>query len=186
MTADGMSAFDASRLIDAIAQRRDRGAFSELFAYYAPRLKGYLVRRGATADLAEELAQETLMTVWGKAALFDPGRANASAWIFTILRNLHIDRLRGDRPALPESEIPEQADSQPQADQLIDVARRSARLRAALAALPPEQAEVVRLSFFDDRPHADIERSLGIPLGTVKSRLRLAVGKLRSLLETDE
>ena len=177
---------DPEGLIEAVAQRRDRAAFGELFSYYAPRLKAYLVRRGAPAELAEELAQETMLTVWRKASLFEADRASASTWIFTIVRNLRVDQLRRLRPTLDVSEIPEEPDTRPLSDHTIDVARRSARLRAALATLPPEQAEVVRLSFFDDRPHAEIEQALGIPLGTVKSRLRLAVSKLRNLLEGDE
>lgn len=178
--------FDATGLIDAIAQQRDRAAFGKLFAYYAPRVKGYLMRRGATTELAEELAQEAMLIVWRKASLFEADRATASAWIFTIVRNLRIDQLRRDRLMVDEDEIPEQVDTRPPSDHVIDTARRSARLRAALATLPPDQAEVVRLSFFDDRTHADIERALGIPLGTVKSRLRLAVAKLRNLLEGDQ
>lgn len=177
---------DPEGLIEAVAQRRDRAAFGELFSYYAPRLKAYLVRRGAPAELAEELAQETMLTVWRKASLFEADRASASTWIFTIVRNLRVDQLRRLRPMLDVSEIPEEPDTRPLSDHTIDVARRSARLRAALATLPSEQAEVVRLSFFDDRPHAEIEQALGIPLGTVKSRLRLAVSKLRNLLEGDE
>jgi RNA polymerase sigma-70 factor, ECF subfamily len=186
MMAGTGKSLDAEGLIDAIAQRRDRAAFGELFAYYAPRAKAYLVRRGATAELAEELAQETMLVVWRKASMFDADHASASAWIFTIARNLRIDQLRRDRPMVGENEIPDQQDTRPLSDQVIDAAQRSARLRAALATLPPEQAEVVRLSFFDDRPHAEIERALEIPLGTVKSRLRLAVAKLRNLLEGDQ
>lgn len=185
MMADTGEFFDAEGLIDAIAQRRDRAAFGQLYSFYAPRLKAYLVRRGATVELAEELAQETMLTVWRKASLYEADRASASAWIFTIMRNLRIDQLRRDRLMVGDSENPEEADTRPLSDHLIDAARRSVRLRAALATLPPEQAEVVRLSFYDDRPHGEIERALGIPLGTVKSRLRLAVAKLRNLLEGD-
>jgi RNA polymerase sigma-70 factor, ECF subfamily len=174
---------DAEGLIEAIAQRGDRAAFGALFSYYAPRLKAYLVRRGAAAELAEELAQETMLAVWRKASLFDAGRASASAWIFTIVRNLTIDQRRRDRPMGGEIGQAEEADTRPLPDHLIDAARRSARLRSALATLPPEQADVVRLSYFDDRPHAEIERALAIPLGTVKSRLRLAIARLRNILE---
>jgi RNA polymerase sigma-70 factor (ECF subfamily) len=186
MTIDDSDEFDAARLIDAVARSHDRAAFVALFGYYAPRLKAYLVRCGVTTDLAEELVQEALLTVWRKAPLFDPVRASASAWIFTIVRNLRIDRLRRDRFVLDDSLLREEVDPQPPADHRIDRTRRHHRLHAALATLSPEQTEVLRLSFFDDRPHAEIERALGIPLGTVKSRLRLAVGKLRKLLEGDE
>ena len=177
---------DAAALIRAIAEDRDRAAFAELFVRYAPRLKAYMRRLGAADEVAEEIVQETMLMVWRKAALFDPARAGASTWIFTILRNLRIDMMRRTRPLPPELDTLAEEVEPAEADSLIDAARRSARLRAALASLPPEQAEVVRLSFFDERPHAEIERALGIPLGTVKSRLRLAMIKLRSVLEDGE
>ncbi len=173
---------DAAALIRAIAEQRDRAAFAALFVQYAPRLKAYVRRLGAADDAAEEIVQETMLMVWRKAALFDPARAAPSTWIFTILRNLRIDMLRRARPLPPELAAGEPAEPA-DADDLIDAAQRTARLRAALASLPAEQAEVVRLSFFDERPHAEIERALGIPLGTVKSRLRLAMARLRRVLE---
>lgn len=176
---------DAAALIVAIATTRDRAAFAALFAHYAPRLKAYMMRLGANSDFAEEMAQETMLTVWRKAALFDPARAAPAAWIFTILRNRRIDVLRRDRLALPDVDPTEEPAPPPAADGVIDAAEQVERLRAALATLPPEQADVVRLSFFDDRPHAEIERVLGIPLGTVKSRLRLAIARLRHVLDVD-
>jgi RNA polymerase sigma-70 factor (ECF subfamily) len=175
---------DPATLIRAIAASGDRSAFAALFAYYAPRIKGYMVRLGAGNELAEEMAQETMLAIWRKAAQFDPARATASAWVFTIARNLRIDAIRRARLALPETD-PASEPPPPAADAVLDAARRAQRLRDALSTLPAEQAEVVRLSFFDDRPHAEIERALNIPLGTVKSRLRLAIAKLRTLLEDD-
>jgi RNA polymerase sigma-70 factor (ECF subfamily) len=177
---------DAAALIVAIARDRDRDAFAKLFAYYAPRLKAYMLRLGARGDFAEEMAQETMLTVWRKAALFDPARAAPAAWIFTILRNRRIDVLRRARLALTEIDPSDEQAPPPMADGELDARQRIARLRAALATLPSEQADVVRLSFFDERPHAEIERVLGIPLGTVKSRLRLAMMRLRHILEGDE
>jgi len=183
---DEAPAREAAALIRAIAERRDRAAFAALFVQYAPRLKAYMRRLGAADDAAEEIVQETMLMVWRKAALFDPARAAASTWIFTILRNLRIDMLRRSRPLPPELAAAGEAAEAADADDLIDAAQRTARLRAALASLPAEQAEVVRLSFFDERPHAEIERALGIPLGTVKSRLRLAMARLRRVLEGEE
>jgi RNA polymerase sigma-70 factor (ECF subfamily) len=171
------------RLIHAIATRGDRTAFTALFMRFAPRLKAYLLRRGLDGAAAEELAQEALLIVWRKAAQFDPARASAAAWMFTIARNLRIDAARRARVALPEPDPTEEPAAVPTADSILAAEDRGARVRAALAALPAEQAEVVRLSFFDERRHADIERTLGIPLGTVKSRLRLAMSRLRLLLE---
>ncbi len=180
---DARAQEDAAALILAIAAGRDRRAFAALFAYYAPRIKGYMLRLGASNELAEEIAQETMLAVWRKAALFDVARASASAWVFAIARNLRIDALRHARLAPTELDPAFEPVSPPGADIMLDADRRARRLSAAIAMLPPEQVEVVRLAYFDDRPHVEIERALGIPLGTVKSRLRLAISKLRTLLE---
>ena len=166
----------------AIAADGDRAAFTQLFGHFAPRVKSYLLRQGASAQAAEELAQETLLTVWRKAALFDPARAGASTWIFTIARNLRIDAIRRDRPPLAADD-PSDAAPQAEADAVVLAAERDLRIRRAMKALPQEQAEIIHLSFFSDEPHSAIAERLGLPLGTVKSRLRLAVGRLRALLE---
>jgi len=178
-------AVTAERLIVEIATRGDRGAFAALFLQFAPRVKAYLSRRGLEGAVAEELAQEALLTVWRKAAQFDPSRASAAAWIFTIARNLRIDAARRTQSAPRAPDPTDEPPHPPAADAMLAADDRGARVTAALATLPAEQAEVVRLAFFDDRPHADIERVLGIPLGTVKSRLRLAMSRLRKLLEDD-
>ena len=167
-------------LIGRIAATADRAAFAELFQHFAPRVKSYALRLGAPGPAAEELAQETLLAVWRKAAQFDADRASASTWIFTIARNLRIDALRRERPPPPPED---DADPAPLADMLLSDAEQGGRVRQALAALPPEQLQVIRLSFFSDAPHAAIAESLGLPLGTVKSRLRLAMIRLRSQLE---
>ena len=180
---DGTPSVDGGALLAAIATRGDRKAFAALFAHFAPRVKGYLLRLGLPNAQAEELAQETMLTVWRRAEQFDPATGGAAAWIFTIARNLRVDALRRDRLA-PRLEIMAEEPPPPlAADAVIETVQHSDRVRAALETLPPEQAEVVRLSFFDDRPHAEIEQALGIPLGTVKSRLRLAMTRLRTLLD---
>lgn len=187
MTADAATeraGAEDARLILAIAERADRAAFARLFEKYAPRVKSYLLRQGAPAETAEELAQETLLTVWRKAALFDPARAGASTWIFTIARNRRLDVLRRERRPVIEPGAEEAAD-EPLPDALLAAAQRDARLRAAVAALPPDQAEAVRLAYFQDKPHAEIAQELGLPLGTVKSRLRLALARLRAAAEVD-
>jgi RNA polymerase sigma-70 factor, ECF subfamily len=176
---------DPARLIQAIATHGDRASFAALFMRFAPRVKAYLLRLGLDNATAEEQSQEVLLIVWRKAVQFDPARASAAAWIFTIARNLRIDAARRAQRAPP---VPDPADDplpMPAADAILAAEDRSARVRAALAALPAEQADVIRLAFFDDRAHADIERVLGIPLGTVKSRLRLAMSRLRGLLDDD-
>lgn len=174
---------DPAQWIVAIASRQDRTAFAALFEFYAPRVKAMLMRQGAAPDAAEDLAQETLVTVWRKSAYFDPARASASAWIFTIARNLRVDRLRNDNRAriyaaseTIEGEEPERPDG------VLDTAQRQERVRAALGQLPAEQVQVLKLSFFEDRAHAHIAAQLDLPLGTVKSRLRLAMNRLRNLL----
>lgn len=170
-------------LIRRIADDADRDAFALLFEHFAPRVKAYMRKLGAMDAQAEDMAQEALFAVWRKAAMFDPARAGASTWVFTIARNLRIDTLRRERPTdpLPEGELPG-AEEQPGAESEMIIEERDQSLRAALSLLPPQQAQLVRLAFYEDRPHREIENMLGIPLGTVKSRLRLALQRLRATL----
>ncbi len=175
---------DVAALIGAVAGQ-DKAAFATLFAYFAPRVKGMLMRSGFDAARAEEVAQETLLTVWRKAALFDPAGASGAAWIYTIARNLRIDTLRRDQRGtrmlnLVEREPPDEAASP--VDQLATV-QIQRRIRDALTGLSQEQREVVALSFFESKAHPEIAEALGIPLGTVKSRLRLAMKHLRDTLD---
>lgn len=178
------AASNAAQWIVAIATRQDRAAFAALFDFYAPRLKTMLIRMGAGAEVAEDVAQDALLAVWRKAQLYDPQRATASAWIYSITRNLRIDRLRRERRAklfeLYEAAAPAEAPERP--DGALDTAQDEARVRAALRELPEEQVRVVQLSFFEGRAHGDIAKLLDLPLGTVKSRLRLAMSRLRNLL----
>lgn len=168
-------------LILAIAERGDRAAFSTLFTAFAPKVKAFLIRRGAAAP--EELTQEVMLTVWRKAGFFDPARGTGEAWLFAIARNACIDaaRRRRGQPLLeldPVADAPEP----PRGDLELEASQDARRVHDAIGALSPEQLAVVRLSFFDDRPHAEIAERLGLPLGTVKSRLRLAMKRLRDLL----
>jgi RNA polymerase sigma-70 factor (ECF subfamily) len=172
----------------AVAESADRPAFAALFRHFAPRIKSFLVRGGASEALAEELAQETMVVMWRRAASFDPARAQVSTWLYTIARNLRIDshRRTAGRPVdTPDDWDPEQqpADAHLTPDELLQATQSERRVRQALAELPPEQAQVLRLSFFDEQPHGRIAQDLGIPLGTVKSRIRLAVTQLRRILE---
>jgi len=181
-----LSSEDLSRLMLMVALERDRQAFAALFAYFAPRLKSFLLRSNITGSLAEEIVQETMLAVWQKASYFDPARAGVSTWIFAIARNQRIDRLRRDRERQIDSPgadlYEEQKDEAPSAEAAIVADEQANRLRQAMKALSAEQALILRLSFFLEKPHAEIARELGIPLGTVKSRVRLAIGHLRSLL----
>jgi RNA polymerase sigma factor (sigma-70 family) len=172
----------------AVAASADRPAFAALFRHFAPRLKGFLLRAGVDEALAEEMAQEAMVVLWRRAASFDPQRAQLSTWLFTIARNLRIDHLRrragaGEAPAEDWDAEQQPVDAHLAPDELLLAAQRESGLRQALAELPPEQAQVLRMSFFDEHPHSRIAQDLGIPLGTVKSRIRLAVAQLRRLLE---
>jgi RNA polymerase sigma-70 factor (ECF subfamily) len=172
-------------LIIAVARHQDRAAFATLFGHFAPRVKAYLQRRGSGASQAEELAQEAMLAVWRKATLYDPARATAAAWVFAIARNLWIDTLRRSRLSLPPPDPSDDPVPIPLADALLTAEDRARRLHAALQDLRPEQMESLQLAFFDDRSHKEIEQMLGVPLGTVKSRLRLAMSRLRALLGND-
>ncbi|OJU70054.1 MAG: RNA polymerase subunit sigma [Rhizobiales bacterium 63-7] len=164
-----------------VAQRRDRQAFALLFRYFGPRLKTFFLRWTPSSAAAEDLVQETMLTVWRKASYFDAGRAGVATWIFTIARNIRIDHLRRQRDPLslqPEPDIaPETVE-----DGVLG-AERDARVRSALTALSPEQQTIIRLSYFSEKSQTEIADELGIPLGTVKSRTRLAMNRLRALLE---
>ena len=178
---------DWAQLIGAVAARQDRAAFSELFEHFAPRVKAFMRRSGISDGAAEELAQETLITIWRKAALFVPASTGAPAWIFTIARNLRIDALRRERRSASNntSDIDSEflLDEGRHADAIVAATQADSRVRAALADLSEEQRRVVELSFYQEMAHAEIASELEIPLGTVKSRLRLAMKKLRGLLE---
>jgi RNA polymerase sigma-70 factor (ECF subfamily) len=180
-------ASDADDLIERIGQAADRQAFAELFRRFAPRIKSYLKRLGCETGQAEELTQETMVMVWRRAQMFDRRRAGAATWLFTIARNKRIDALRRERR--PEIDLGDPAlvrDPAPSAEEPLLLRQRAGRLAAALAELPPEQAELVRLAYFDERSQSTIAAERRLPLGTVKSRLRLALLRLRRSLEETE
>jgi RNA polymerase sigma-70 factor (ECF subfamily) len=166
-----------------VAQRRDREAFAGLFHWFAPRVKRYMQRLGVDPELAEDLAQETLVQIWRKAGQYDPCKAAPSTWVFTVARNLRIDRIRRQR--LFEVELTDEADAE---DEREDSHQRmlerldSGRLAALLAGLPADQMEVIRLAYFEGLSHAEVGKALDVPLGTVKSRLRLALARLRKAM----
>lgn len=175
--------FDADLL--AVARRRDREAFARLFDHFAPRIKSYLMRAGLPADRAEDLAQEVMLTVWRRANTFDPRKSTAATWIFTIARNRRIDLLRRREP---ESVELEEGEGEAEEEFLAGMEASDARLmrerlERAIEALPPEQAEVLRRFFVEGKAHSEIADELGLPLGTVKSRLRLAMARLRSYFD---
>ena len=174
------------RLIEQIALRRDRDAFAALFAYFAPRLKAWLIKSGATPGAAEDFAQDAMLAVWRKADLFDARKARAATWIFTIARNKRLDMLRRDARPLPTPEVDLAGEDVRRPDDLLAMSEDAERVRDALTRLTPDHVEILRLAFFLDNPHSEIARRLDLPLGTVKSRIRNALIKLRLMLEPSE
>lgn len=172
-----------SAVLRKVAEDADRAAFAALFAHFAPRVKAYMMRLGSDATSAEELAQEALATVWRKASQYDPSKAAASTWIFTIARNLRIDAFRREkRPELDPEDPALVPDAPAPADDMVIAGQQAERIRAALRKLPSEQRQVVRMSFYDDKSHSEIADELDLPIGTVKSRIRLAFQRLRESL----
>ena len=175
---------DPAVLLTRIARERDKAALAALFKLFAPRLKSMMLKLGADNALAEDLVQETLLTVWRKAELYSAERGAPSTWIFTIARNLRIDQLRrqSNKP-YEDLDGLELASDAPLGSFVIEQNQVIARVTKALETLSEEQREVVRLSFIHNLPHAEIAIKVGIPLGTVKSRLWLAYDRLRPMLE---
>ena len=182
--ATNMSGKLMADLLQLVAVDRDIDAFRQLFQSYAPRVKSYMMRQGADANTAEELAQETLLTVWRKAALYSGEKGSPTTWIFTIARNLRIDRLRREFPwqELPEGHN-ETASTDIAPDEAVSETERRIKVQAALATLPEDQHEVVSLSYIEGLSHSEIAERLSLPLGTVKSRMRLAYQKIRDAVE---
>ncbi|MEM9874622.1 MAG: sigma-70 family RNA polymerase sigma factor, partial [Myxococcota bacterium] len=167
--------------LEAIAARRDREAFAVLYRRYAPRVRAFLLRRRAEPSAATDVMQDVMLTVWHKADRYDPQRASVASWVFTIARNRYIDRVRRERRPEPEPEE-EVAPSDRAPDRRVDADRRHARVRAAVASLPEEQRQLIALAYLEGRSQTEIAAATGLPLGTVKSRFRLAMKKLRATM----
>lgn len=179
--SDVDSADRLNDLIVAVGRDRDRAAFQALFTHFAPRLKAFMQGQRIDAGLAEEIVQETMVNVWRKAAQFDPSKASAATWFFAIARNMRVDLLRKARRPEPDMDDPALVpDAEPLAHELISREQEAARLKQAFAGLPQDQQEVLNLVYMEDQTHAQVAESLGIPLGTVKSRIRLALKRMRS------
>jgi RNA polymerase sigma-70 factor (ECF subfamily) len=181
---DTLSSDEVNQLLLAIAARQDRAAFAELFNFAAPRVKSYMMRTGSAPEFAEEIAQEAMLQVWRKASYFDPTRASATTWIFAIARNLRIDFQRKAKFSQPLRVDPSSvSEDERTPEEILFVRVDEDRVRAAMQALSPEQETILRLSFFRDRPHSEIARELDLPIGTVKSRIRRALVRLKTMLE---
>lgn len=167
-------------LLLAVGRARDKDAFRALFALLAPRVRAFVGRRGTDAATAEDAVQEAFVNVWRKAHLYDPAKSSAVTWIYTVARNAKIDLIRRSaRPALDPDDPAFAADPVGTPHQEFAAARDRERLARALATLPEEQREVLRLAFFAEKSQTEIAADLGLPLGTVKSRTRLALQRLR-------
>lgn len=161
---------------------RDRAAFAELFGHFAPRIKGFLMRSGADAGLAEECAQDVMTTLWRKADRFDPSRASLSTWLFTIARNRRIDLLRRENRPEPE-ELPWGPEPEPDQADLVSLQQETNKLGKAIAALPPAQRDLIEKAYFGELTQSEIAGLTGLPLGTIKSRLRLTLDRLRHAMK---
>ena len=169
--------------IDRIRNAQDQAAFAELFRHFAPRVKAFLMKSGADAAQAEECMQEVMATIWQKAHLFDPSRASVATWIFTVARNRRIDMLRRQRRPEPE-DLPWGPEAEPDQEDVVVFQQESDLLRRALADLPGAQRELVERAYFGDMSHREIADATGLPLGTIKSRIRLALDRLRHAMDS--
>ena len=174
-----------SALLRRVAESRDRAAFAALFDHFAPRVKSFMMRKGSNAEQAEDLVQEAMIAVWTKAAMFSSDRGSVSTWIFTIARNLRIDRLRREKSQLyTDLEDFDAPDLRTDAEESLGRSQEDNHVAEALSQIPEEQRQLLILSYVEDVPQSEIATRLNIPLGTVKSRMRLGYSRLRKLLES--
>jgi RNA polymerase sigma-70 factor (ECF subfamily) len=176
-TAEGQEA-EWIACVERIRKSQDQAAFADLFRHFAPRVKGYLMKSGASASLAEECSQDVMATLWHKAHLYDPARASVATWIFTIARNRRIDILRKQNRPEPE-DLPWGPEAEPEPADVLALQQESRKLALALAELPAKQRELLEKAYFGDLSHGEIAAETGLPLGTIKSRIRLALERLR-------
>ncbi len=175
---------DWGEALRAVRDRRDTDAFAALFRHFAPRVKAYLMRSGTSDAMAEDCAQEAMATLWRKAHLYDPSRASVATWVFAIARNRRIDALRRVRPE-PET-LPWGPEADPDPADLLTLEQESRRLARALAVLPEKQRALIEAAYFGDMTRSEIATRTGIPIGTIKSRIRLALDRLRHALAQDK
>ena len=165
-----------------IRQSQDNAAFAAIYRHFGPRVKAFLMRSGADAGLAEECMQDVMATVWTKSHMFDPSRASLATWVFTIARNKKIDVLRKQRRPEPE-DLAWGPDHEPDQEDVMSFQQESAQLSKAVAELPEKQRVLIERAFFADLSHSEIAAETGLPLGTIKSRIRLALERLRRSMQ---
>ncbi len=179
-----MSDFDEMHWVACMARVRDaqdQSAFTSIFEHFAPKVKGFLMKSGASEAQAEECMQDVMATIWTKAALFDPSRASLATWVFTIARNRRIDAFRRDRRPEPE-DITWGPEAEPDQADVMAFQQEADRLSQAIASLPEKQRDLIERAYFGDLSHSEIAEATGLPLGTIKSRIRLALDRLRHAL----
>jgi RNA polymerase sigma factor (sigma-70 family) len=177
VVADRAGTEDWAALLLRVRDARDRAAFAALFRHFAPRVKAFLMRTGTPEAMAEDCAQDVMATLWHKAHLYDPTRAGVATWIFTIARNRRIDAIRRVRPE-PE-DLPWGPEPEPDQTDMLVMQQESRRLGAAMAQLPQNQRDLIERAFLGEVSHTEIAAETGLPLGTIKSRIRLALERLR-------
>lgn len=170
-----------AELMLRVRDAQDEAAFAAVFEHFAPRIKGFLMRSGTTGALAEEVAQDVMATVWHKAHLFDPTRASVATWVFTIARNRRIDAVRKQRRPEPE-DLGWGPEPEPDQADVMELQQETERLAEAIAQLPPKQRELIQRAYFGELSHSEIAAETGLPLGTIKSRIRLALERLRQAM----
>lgn len=186
-TSQTDDSLDLAACIEEIASQKSRDAFTRLFNHMAPRIKAYCLKRGASLAEAEETAQETMIQVWRRAGQFDPARAAATTWVFTIARNKRIDLFRKEQhPEVTADDLIQSMSDPVDAESRLEQAEAGETLAEKIRDLSPDQAEVIHKAFFEDKTHQAISEELDVPLGTVKSRIRLALAKLRSSMSEYE
>jgi len=170
----------AETLALRVAEHRDMHAFRLLFAHFAPRIKSFLLKQKINGETAEDLTQEVMVTLWQKAHMFDPAKARLSTWMFRIARNKFIDKVRRQKYIEVDVDDHIQAMEAPEkTDTAVIQNQGRARIMSAMDVLKPELRSIIELSFYQDLSHSQISEQLGLPLGTVKSRMRIAFQKLR-------
>jgi RNA polymerase sigma-70 factor (ECF subfamily) len=172
----------SDRLSD-LAKTKDKALYIQLFQHFAPKVKAYIIRLGLVETTAEELMQETMLAVWRKAYLYNASKAAASTWIFTLARNQSIDWMRKQK--YPEYSLESWHEEPDDQNDVCEQVVTSDRMAKVISQLPEDQAQVIYMSFYEGRSHSDISDRLGVPLGSVKSRIRLASGKIKMMWSDD-